>query len=174
MAVTATTAVSRSIVPNAGRVDVTLTVFNTGGSDVTVTSINPIVVPNKNNATTQVALPIGRSAVVAAGGSTVFSWEDRFRVCLKPNSTDQMTFAVGAVILFSDGTYVVASQATIQVIPPQDPTVQPGTVYPYVPSSGPLAAVSSAVPLPGAAPNLPVPGQYRLEDNLNSGLVALM
>jgi hypothetical protein len=170
MAILASCSVDQSIVPNGRKVSVVLAVANTGGSALTVTSIQPVVEPSRNNAAANVPLTIGSNTTVAAGGTTYFAWTDVFRVNLQ-NGVPQFFYRVGATVTTSDGTVTAATQATVQVIATQTTTPTSPGAPPYTPSPGPVPAITEAAPLPGEDPNLPLGGQLRFESNLNSGLL---
>lgn len=174
MAITAVCSVqSPSWVINGQPVRVQCVISSTEASDVTVTSVMRSIVGSTQSMPGEVQIPANANRTVPAGGSLTLNWQQSYAVGLKPASTE-FQFSVGATIYTSNGAVTAATAASVVVVPPTNGTpVTPGSVTPYVPAAGPVAAVSTAGPLPGAYPNPPVAGQMRLESNFNSGLVAV-
>jgi hypothetical protein len=114
MAMSATMTVPSNVI--AGRpVTAMLLIANTGGSDVTVSTVQPVVTPSGPNAAKQpavfapeVAFPIGRTKTVAATSGTLYvPMEVVFLLPQTPGLgpvTAGGAFLLDAVITVSDGT----------------------------------------------------------------------
>jgi hypothetical protein len=185
MAVTlqAIVGVSNSSVENGQVINGVVTVFNQGTTPTTVTTIQLFPGSQLSQAADSVALGSinvngpgmlnGLPAVSAGGVPGQVSFP--FSVCvyggLQPITTlsSEFAFPVQAYVSTSDGSFVVASTATVQCTAPQTTTISPGA-FPYTPSPGPLASTTATNAQPGQYPNLPVAGQMRLDSNLDSAI----
>lgn len=174
MALTASMYVFPTYLTSSQTANVVCTIKNTGTSDVTVAGLQSVVTQGQSNQARQVALPIGRSAVVPAGGQLSIPWSDGLG-CGIQSVSPEFRFTVGALITYSNSaTITVAEAATVNVVAQQDSSpVQPGT-QPYTPTPGPLASVTAGAVQPGAYPNPPVAGQVRLDSSLNDVLVVVI
>ncbi len=124
MAITASVALSSATSKPGQRVAVALTVSNSGGSAVSVTSIQPMMSPaSSTKETTSVAqgmppLGPGMTVSVAASGSTVFAYDI---LAHTPTSgyglamPAEQVYDVGATIYTSDGSITDATSTTLTV-----------------------------------------------------------
>lgn len=125
MAMTATLTISPSTATVNQDISGTLTVSNSGGSAVNVTSITPFMRQTSAVAATladnAVALPnsMGQagpkiSTSVAAAGSTIF----KFTVQAFAPSTNGSTYDVGAIVTSDDGSVFAPTAQTVTVNKP--------------------------------------------------------
>lgn len=125
MAITATMAVSSATPKSGQRVACTVTVSNSGGADVNVTAIVPLLTPTggtRRDVAGCVGVPMlggAFSVSVAAGGSSKFSWDvlahspiTSYGVGAEPAS---YVYDVGALIHTSDGAITAATTTTLTV-----------------------------------------------------------
>lgn len=174
MALLASMSVFPSYLTAGQTANVVCTIRNTGTADVTVAGIQPVTSLNQSSAARQVAMPIGKSMTVPAGGSLSVPWSDGFG-CGIQSISPEFRFTLGALITYSNSATITAAEAaTVNVVAQQDSSpVQPGT-QPYTPTPGPLASVTTGAVQPGAYPNPPVAGQARLDTSVNSDLVVVL
>lgn len=123
MAITATIALTPSSV-SAGAsppVTVTLTVSNSGASDVTINYIVPIAEPNGS---TKGSVPIGMGVpplgpgmdtTVPAGGSLKVTWA---LVVHGPQAAGTVYYDIGAEVITSDGSITRPTVATLTATEP--------------------------------------------------------
>jgi hypothetical protein len=154
------------------QVAVRLTLMNNGASAVSVVNVRPTAVMSGATQTTssaalsRPALGPGVTTSVAGGGGVLsFDW---FQVFHAPQSgwglanPTSSTYVLGAEVLLSDGTYVLAQTTQVQVVP--TPTGQPD----YTPTNAP------SHPTQSSAPTFPSTGQARMDYLLNSDLVPVL
>lgn len=122
MAMTASISLAQSTATVNQDILATLTVSNSGGSAVNVTSINPTIVQTSGGAgilsaasacdqnSLAQAGPL-TSVSVAAAGSTLF----QFTVKAFAPSTNGSTYSVGAIITSDDGSVFSPTAATVTV-----------------------------------------------------------
>lgn len=126
MAMSATISVSPSTAKVNQEVVATLTVSNSGGSAVNVTSIDPSAFQTSIGAAAKACSPVGYQTSlsgvagppirvsVAASGSTIFVFSYKF---FAP-STNSSTYDVGAVVTSDDGSVFSPTAATVTVSNP--------------------------------------------------------
>lgn len=121
MAITASVALADTTLLSGQIAAATLTVSNSGGSDVVVTGIAPKVTPSAG-AYALGACPFGGpvSAVVAASGSRDFYFNVLAHApqVSNPNvSPATLDYVIGAVVYTNDGSITDASTATLTSSP---------------------------------------------------------
>ena len=123
MAITATIALTPSTVKAGASppVTVTLTVSNSGASDVTITNIVPIAEPHSS---TKGSVPIGMGVpplgpgmdvTVPAGGSLKVTWA---LVVHGPQAAGTVYYDIGADVTTSDGSITRPTVATLTATEP--------------------------------------------------------
>lgn len=120
MAITATISTNPKSGAIGERIAVALVVSNSGGSDVTVTDIVPVVTPYGSTGRTAPAaigtpfLGPGSTKTVTAGGSRTFTWDIAL---LAPSpeglSTYYSYYSISAVVTTSDGSVTVPTADAI-------------------------------------------------------------
>lgn len=127
MAITASIALSTATIKSAQKTTATLTVSNSGGSDVLVTGIQTLCNPNGSTSQAVAASvgvpPFGGAwpQTVAASGSTKFYWDV---VPAAPTTSiglampASLVYSIGAVVSTNDGAITNATPATVTVTNP--------------------------------------------------------
>lgn len=116
MAITATLSSTESSVESGQPVGFTIVISNSGGSDVSVTTLVNTATGSAN--VSQVQFPPQSTTTVPAAGSLTLGYQDRFFASAQPS---QASFAcdVSAVITTSDGSVTVPTNTcTVQVAAP--------------------------------------------------------
>lgn len=129
MAITATIAVNPSTAYINQNIGVTLTISNSGGSNVNVLGVSPLAyftgttAADKNAAGVALGMPqigqYGANVVVPASGSLVLNWNVVFFApSTRPvYSGGGGTYDVGAIVYTSDGSVTSPTAATVTVNP---------------------------------------------------------
>lgn len=130
MAITATIALDQTPIGYNQKSHATVTVSNSGGSDVTVTSLHPLILAtgaptyetNINSRASGLPKGFGQQFTSPAGGSVqvpfdylVFSPQ-----VLEQGNLDQsvpLTYTVGCTVGTSDGSLVAPTPATVTITP---------------------------------------------------------